>query len=208
MATCVFKRITSLKLPSTSMYVGQGRIFFPTSHSMRKAGAPESPEYFQSRRSDSSFYILFFLIPNISHGRVEVFGRLAAKDRNDVKFWLVGCVCPFFLFCVLAWRCPNLIEYHHFERIKCEIESERRNFFYFRSTSTIRFYFAWVFLRVPDFFVILKAGLRVRRKHKRKPRFPFSRACAYVCVLRRTFKPAFNYPSLYVLDFSLELENE
>ena len=51
-------------------------------------------------------------------------------------------------------------------------------FLYVRSTSTsIRFYFARVFLRVPDFFVILKAGLHVRRKHKRKPRAPFSRAC-------------------------------
>ena len=31
--------------------------------------------------------------------------------------------------------------------------------------------------------------------------------CLCLC-LRRTCKPAFNYPSLYVLDFSLELENE
>ena len=33
--------------------------------------------------------------------------------------------------------------------------------------------------------------------------------CLCLCLcLRRTCKPASNYPSLYVLDFSLELENE
>ena len=40
--------------------------------------------------------------------------------------------------------------------------------FYVRSTSTL-FYFAGVFLRFPDFFVILKADLHARRKHKYKP---------------------------------------
>ena len=153
---------------------------------------------------------LFLLIPNHFPCRVEAFGSLAAKDRNYVKF--LG------FFYVLACICPNLEEYHQFERVECEIGSGKTEFFYVRSTSTIRFYFARVFLRVPDFFVILKAGLHVRRKHKRKPRAPFSRVvssrftsglCLCLCLcLRRTCRPAFNYPSLYVLDFSLELENE
>ena len=103
--------------------------------------------------------------------------------------------------------------------------------FYVRSTSTILFYSAGVYLRVPDLFVILKAGLHVRRKHKRKPRVNLDDAstrerneflflvlvssrftwglclCLCVCLcLRRTCKPVINFPPFYVLDFSLELK--
>ena len=81
---------------------------------------------------------------------------------------------------MLACSCLNRVEYHQFERVKYEIESGKTEFF-LRSIDDNFFYFAGVFLGVPDFFVILKAGLHVRRKHKgkykSKERGPFSCAC-------------------------------
>ena len=82
------------------------------------------------------------------------------------------------------------IEYHQFERVKCEIESGKTGFFIFDRLQKFFFIFAWVILRVPDFFVILKAGLHVRRKLKRKPRVPFSCACIV---------PVHNWPMLVLM---------
>ena len=82
---------------------------------------------------------------------------------------------------MLACSCLNRVEYHQFERVKYEIESGKTEFFLRSIDFNNFFYFAGVFLGVPDFFVILKAGLHVRRKHKgkykSKERGPFSCAC-------------------------------
>ena len=181
--------------------------------------------YFRSRRRDSSFPIFFIFCWQlaISHGRVEAFGRLTAKDRNDVKFWLVGCVfllllsllCFFFRARRLQLSEPR-IEYHQFERVKCGMESGKteflcsidfKNSFLFSLGFSCAFQISSLFLRL-----VYTYDASTSASHA----FLFFFACIVfttglclcLCLcLRRTCKPAF-FPSFYVLDFSLELENE
>ena len=97
MAACIFERDNFMKtaIDIHAHRNGGGRIFFlPASHPMTKARTPKSPSDILFRVEGTLFFV------TICPGRVEAFGRLAMKSRNNVKFWLVGCVLLLlFFFC-------------------------------------------------------------------------------------------------------------
>ena len=135
--------------------------------------------YFFSRRRDSSFFCLF---RTICRGRVEAFGRLAMKNRNNVT--------------TKQNKTKQRAFFSLFFRARLQLSKSRRissvwtrkiwdrigkDGVFLRSIDFNNFFlFRWV----PDFFVILKAGLHVRFKHKgqykSKERVPFSSACVWV----------------------------
>ena len=108
-----------------------------------------------------------------------------------------------------------VVEYHRFERVKCAIESGKTKFFMFDRLHK----FLLISLGFSFGFQICSLRLVYTYDAKHKPLVnlgdastkertrSFFCACHYACVFAVRVL-AFNFPSLYLLDFSLELENE
>ena len=159
--------------------------------------------YFFSRRRDSSFFCLF---RTICRGRVEAFGRLAMKNRNNVttkqnKTKQRAFFCLFFR-ARLQLSKPRRISSVWTRKIWDRIGKDG-----------VFFTFDWLqqffFISLGSRFLRYSQGWFTRTTQAQGPVQEQGTRSFFFCLcLSRTWKPAFNFPSFSVLDFSLEQENE
>ena len=133
---CVYKRITAIDIHVHRN--GEGRIsFYPASYSMTKARTPKSR------------CIIFLRVegtPCFSSSFAVVVSKHLAMKKKPLNFgWSVAFFCCCWFCFMLACNCPNLVEYNQFERVKCEIESGKTEFFLCSIDFDNSFLFRWGF---------------------------------------------------------------
>ena len=113
-------------------------IFFPPGWLMTNARMPKSPcDLFI--RVEGTLCFQFFIFVDTSPFPMVVVSKHSEEWPRKIELQrkiLTGRLrFSVLLLFVLACDCPNLVKYHQFERVKCEIESEKMDFFMFRSYS-------------------------------------------------------------------------